>query len=266
MASGSGATDADGALCFAAYVVAADDWGEYTVDLTQDRSRRNDNYQVLGSGPTTDPGTTGPGLTGGRSGGTTNSTNVDTTDSSTGGPTDSSTDDTTLTQSVLDEVGFGPGFELPATDTVTDVAASGSLILPSSALPASPAWPSSSPRAGGARPTPPHSRRGSLSPSPCDRDALPASRSSDSRLRWQLRGRVMMPTASSPGLHAGFRAPWPSAWPSARPRAAVSQPIRTIRPVCARSGSVPLGTDRRARWRPASRGATVAPGRPKRRK
>jgi hypothetical protein len=46
VASGSSATDGTGAFCLEAYVVAADDWGVYSVDVTQGRTSKNDNYNV----------------------------------------------------------------------------------------------------------------------------------------------------------------------------------------------------------------------------
>ena len=46
VASGSSTTDGIGAFCLEAYVVANDDWGVYSVDVTQGRTRKNDNYHV----------------------------------------------------------------------------------------------------------------------------------------------------------------------------------------------------------------------------
>jgi hypothetical protein len=66
VASGSATTDANGAFCLDAYEVASDDRGEYSVDVTQGRTK-HDNYRVDGAGDpndeTTDPGdeTTDPG-------------------------------------------------------------------------------------------------------------------------------------------------------------------------------------------------------------
>ena len=44
--SGNGTTDAAGAFCVAAYVIAADDWGVYSVKVEQDKTKKNDNYTV----------------------------------------------------------------------------------------------------------------------------------------------------------------------------------------------------------------------------
>jgi len=44
--SGNGTTDAEGAFCVAAYVIAADDWGVYSVKVEQDKTKKNDNYTV----------------------------------------------------------------------------------------------------------------------------------------------------------------------------------------------------------------------------
>ena len=52
-----------------------------------------------------------------------------TTPSTTSGSTSSSPVDAIVTQSVQGEVAFGPGFELPATDTVSDVVTGGSSLL-----------------------------------------------------------------------------------------------------------------------------------------
>ncbi|HSO28620.1 MAG TPA: hypothetical protein VLS28_01840, partial [Candidatus Sulfomarinibacteraceae bacterium] len=46
VASGSGSADANGAFCIDAYVILADDWGVYTVDVVQGRVQKNDNYHV----------------------------------------------------------------------------------------------------------------------------------------------------------------------------------------------------------------------------
>jgi hypothetical protein len=46
VASGTSATDGTGAFCLEAYVVAADDWGVYSVDVTQGNAKKNDNYNV----------------------------------------------------------------------------------------------------------------------------------------------------------------------------------------------------------------------------
>ncbi|HEX5590527.1 MAG TPA: hypothetical protein VFX65_09585 [Candidatus Limnocylindrales bacterium] len=59
--SGASTTDADGAFCVAAYVVAADDWGVYSVDVTQGRTSKNDNYRVEGDGTTGDDPVDEPG-------------------------------------------------------------------------------------------------------------------------------------------------------------------------------------------------------------
>jgi len=67
VASGSATTDGTGALCLDLYEIAPDDWGVYSVDVTQGRTSKNDNYRVDGAGDpsdqTTDPGddTTDPG-------------------------------------------------------------------------------------------------------------------------------------------------------------------------------------------------------------
>ncbi len=97
VASGTGTTDPQGDFCIALYIVAADDWGEYTVDVTQDRAKKNDNYHVNASGSTggtTDPGTTDPGSTetgSTETGGTNGSSTGDTSENSTGGSTGGST-------------------------------------------------------------------------------------------------------------------------------------------------------------------------------
>ena len=49
VASGSESTDAAGTFCFAAYTIANDDWGTYTVDV--DDANKNDNYRVNGEPP-----------------------------------------------------------------------------------------------------------------------------------------------------------------------------------------------------------------------
>lgn len=58
--AGGSTTDAAGALCVAAYVVAADDWGEYSVKVEQGSTRKNDNFSVDPgdevSPPAEDPG------------------------------------------------------------------------------------------------------------------------------------------------------------------------------------------------------------------
>jgi len=67
VASGSATTDGAGAFCLDLYEVAPDDWGVYSVDVTQGRTGKHDNYRVDGAGDpsdeTTDPGdeTTDPG-------------------------------------------------------------------------------------------------------------------------------------------------------------------------------------------------------------
>jgi hypothetical protein len=67
VASGSADTDDAGAFCLDLYDVAPDDWGVYSVDVTQGRTVKHDNYRVDGTGDpndeTTDPGdqTTDPG-------------------------------------------------------------------------------------------------------------------------------------------------------------------------------------------------------------
>jgi hypothetical protein len=67
VATGTGTTDASGEFCVAAYVVAGDDWGEYTADVNQGSTSKNHNYHVNrpsdATGGTTDPGTgtTDPG-------------------------------------------------------------------------------------------------------------------------------------------------------------------------------------------------------------
>jgi LPXTG-site transpeptidase (sortase) family protein len=50
VATGTLTTDATGAFCIPAYVVAADDDGEYTVDIPE--AKKNDNYRVRGVEPT----------------------------------------------------------------------------------------------------------------------------------------------------------------------------------------------------------------------
>jgi len=49
VASGSSTSDGTGVFCLGAYVVAADDWGVYTVDVTQGRTTKSDNYRVDGA-------------------------------------------------------------------------------------------------------------------------------------------------------------------------------------------------------------------------
>ena len=44
--SGNGTTDTEGAFCVAAYVIAADDWGVYSVKVEQGSTKKNDNYSV----------------------------------------------------------------------------------------------------------------------------------------------------------------------------------------------------------------------------
>ena len=55
VASGTAATDADGAFCLDLYEVAADDWGVYSVDVTQGRTGKKDNYRVDGADEVTPP-------------------------------------------------------------------------------------------------------------------------------------------------------------------------------------------------------------------
>lgn len=65
VATGTVTTDFSGAFCIAAYIVAADDDGEYTVDIPE--AKKNDNYRVRGVDitpteqptPTTQPTPTG---------------------------------------------------------------------------------------------------------------------------------------------------------------------------------------------------------------
>jgi hypothetical protein len=44
--TGADTTDAAGAFCVAAYVIAADDWGVYSVKVEQGSTKKNDNYTV----------------------------------------------------------------------------------------------------------------------------------------------------------------------------------------------------------------------------
>ena len=46
VAFGSSATDAVGGFCLEAYVVANDDWGVYSVDVTEGKTKKNDNFRV----------------------------------------------------------------------------------------------------------------------------------------------------------------------------------------------------------------------------
>jgi cell division septation protein DedD len=55
VASGSSSTDGAGAFCLAAYVVANDDWGVYSVDVSQGRTSKSDNYHVNAAAPTPTP-------------------------------------------------------------------------------------------------------------------------------------------------------------------------------------------------------------------
>ena len=152
VASGSATTDGTGALCLDLYEIAPDDWGVYSVDVTQGRTSKNDNYRVDGAGDpgdqTTDPGddatdpgdqTTDPGdQTTDPSDDQTTDPGDNTTDpadetsdgtaevpastvageSSASGPADSTTGGTTPGQSVLGAVLTGGSLELPPTDTI----------------------------------------------------------------------------------------------------------------------------------------------------
>jgi len=152
VASGSATTDGAGALCLDLYEIVPDDWGVYSVDVTQGRTSKNDNYRVDGAGDpgdqTTDPGddatdpgdqTTDPGdQTTDPSDDQTTDPGDNTTDpadetsdgtaevpastvageSSASGPADSTTGGTTPGQSVLGAVLTGGSLELPPTDTI----------------------------------------------------------------------------------------------------------------------------------------------------
>ena len=152
VASGSATTDGAGALCLDLYEIVPDDWGVYSVDVTQGRTSKNDNYRVDGAGDpgdqTTDPGddTTDPGdQTTDPGDQTTDPSDDQTTDpgdnttdpadetsdgtaevpastvageSSASGPADSTTGGTTPGQSVLGAVLTGGSLELPPTDTI----------------------------------------------------------------------------------------------------------------------------------------------------
>ena len=138
VASGSATTDGAGALCLDLYEIVPDDWGVYSVDVTQGRTSKNDNYRVDGAGDlsneTTDPGddTTDPGDQTTDPGDETTDPEDETTDrtpeapastvageSSTSGPAASTTGGTTTpSQSVLAAVLTGGSLELPPTDTI----------------------------------------------------------------------------------------------------------------------------------------------------
>jgi hypothetical protein len=163
VASGSATTDGAGAFCLDLYEVAPDDWGVYSVDVTQGRTSKNDNYLVDGAGDpseeTTDPGdeTTDPGDQTTDPGDETTDPGDQTTDpgsesddpadettdgapevpastvaddSSTSGPASSTTGGTTTpSQSVLGAVSTGGSLELPPTDTIAAAVTDGSSIL-----------------------------------------------------------------------------------------------------------------------------------------
>jgi len=145
VASGSATTDGAGALCLDLYEIVPDDWGVYSVDVTQGRTSKNDNYRVDGAGDpsneTTDPGddTTDPGDQTTDPGDQTTDPGTESTDPAgetthgtpeapastvtgepaTSGPADSTTDGTTTpSQSVLAAVLTGGSLELPPTDTI----------------------------------------------------------------------------------------------------------------------------------------------------
>ena len=104
VASGAGSSDGDGGFCLAAYVVAADDWGVYTVDVKQGKVKKNDNYHVAaGSEPATEPGDEDPGDE--------SPTNASPTDES---PTDETPADETPADSPRDEPGECSCFGEPA--------------------------------------------------------------------------------------------------------------------------------------------------------
>ena len=102
--TGSDTTDAAGAFCVATYVIAADDWGVYSVRVEQGATSKNDNYKVE-QAATEAPGdddTTPP------------------TDDTTP-PTDDTTpptDDGSYNQDVLGVVSGGQAVTPPPTDTV----------------------------------------------------------------------------------------------------------------------------------------------------
>ena len=145
VASGSATTDGAGALCLDLYEIVPDDWGVYSVDVTQGRTSKNDNYRVDGAGDpsdqTTDPGddTTDPGDQTTDPGDQTTDPGTESTDPAgetthgtpeapastvTGepamsGPADATADGTTTpSQSVLAAVLTGGSLELPPTDTI----------------------------------------------------------------------------------------------------------------------------------------------------
>ena len=156
VASGSATTDGAGALCLDLYEIVPDDWGVYSVDVTQGRTSKNDNYRVDGAGDpsdqTTDPGddTTDPGDQTTDPGDQTTDPGTESTDPAgetthgtpeapastvTGepamsGPADATADGTTTpSQSVLAAVLTGGSLELPPTDTIAAAATDGSSIL-----------------------------------------------------------------------------------------------------------------------------------------
>jgi hypothetical protein len=155
--SGSSSTDGDGAFCLGLYVIEADDWGVYTVDVSQDGTSKNDNYRVAGPGApgagsedpgdeitdpadeaddpldettpadeTTDPTDESDDPTDETIDGSTETPagSVD-GDSDADQPADSSADeaddndDTPLWQSVLGSVSTDDDIELPPTDTIS---------------------------------------------------------------------------------------------------------------------------------------------------
>ena len=167
VASGSGSTDGAGVFCLAAYVVAADDWGVYSVDVSQGRTSKADNYRVDAAAPTPEPTpeptveptaaptpeptaelpveptpapvveptpapvvepTPDPAVEPPAA-----ETVVDPTDPPADPPADETvvdpTDPTDLNQSVLGDVSTGGGTELPATDAASDVATGASSIF-----------------------------------------------------------------------------------------------------------------------------------------
>jgi hypothetical protein len=152
VASGSATTDGAGAFCLDLYEVAPDDWGVYTVDVTQGRTSKIDIYRVDGAGApggeTTDPGddttdpvdqTTDPvDQTTDPADETSDATpeapaNTVADGSSTSGPADPTTGGTggttQFSQSVLGAVSTGGSLELPPTDTISDAVADGSSIF-----------------------------------------------------------------------------------------------------------------------------------------
>ncbi|HEX4897810.1 MAG TPA: hypothetical protein VFV53_05565 [Candidatus Limnocylindrales bacterium] len=156
VASGSATTDGAGAFCLDLYEVAPDDWGVYSVDVTQGRTSKNDNYRVDGAGDpseettdpgdeTTDPGdqTTDPGDEATDPGSESDDPAAETTDgtpeapastvadeSSTSGPASSTTGGTTTpSERVLGAVSTGGSLELPPTDTISAAMTDGSSIF-----------------------------------------------------------------------------------------------------------------------------------------